>query len=624
MFQGGGSVELLGAGGKDPAAQWKLTGKVRREYDKLSKVYLFTMEGSALATKMSLPKTSKPLGLTQRYLVFQICIPPAKAISVEVGVTDTQGARRRIVISSAFRGAVVHQLHAQIPLLSVTRETWLNWVFDIAALVDGSFGQRLNWRTLDSICLSGTCKLRRVFTMKEPPIPSYSPSLDFEGGVEIPTPYFVPGSTTEYFAAQKTPSIEPTKPPGRAASAGGGKKAPPTTPKAPGPTRPKSTPSSNTLESHRSETSIKSREVTDSTKKPAPISPPKSILRSTPQHSRHIQARIQAQFSPSTSIFTWAADGNAVKSTTIAKASTFQSWEDDDSPTKDELKPDVIDAIDDDDQDPGWNNEQASHSLVKDEMKPTHSEELRAGDNAVGKPSVADLAGALSLELSSSPFFKIPSPTITSHSTTARPLSSKFKSWEDDLSPSKSKPQPVSNQTQELPQHVATETIPQRPATSKRSLFEWNDVELRMESTTAPPPEDSQQASQDSDEELSFDITNDLEKSFDLTPDLEESLPSTVQMHSPPPRPSKDKTILSITYAVCIRLCLKFMQARVVVGNASAHEEPPWYAMVILDLEADAVVESTDWTQSPSVELVYDPILHCYHDPSSNKYYELK
>ncbi|KAG9403409.1 hypothetical protein AC1031_006053 [Aphanomyces cochlioides] len=601
MFQGGGSVELLGAGGKDPAAQWKLSGKVRREYDKLSKVYLFTMEGSALATKMSLPKTSKPLGLTQRYLVFQICIPPAKAISVEVGVTDTQGARRRIVISSAFRGAVVHQLHAQIPLLSVTRETWLNWVFDIAALVDGSFGQQLNWRTLDSICLSGTCKLRRVFTMKEPPIPSYSPSLDFEGGVEIPTPYFVPGSTTEYFAAQKTPAIEPTKPPGRAASAGGGKKAPPTKTKAPGPTRPTTTPSSITLESNRSETSIKSRQVTDSTKKLAPISPPKSILRSTPQHSRHIQARIQAQFSPSTSIFTWAADGNAVKSTTIAKASTFQSWEDDDSPTKDELKPAVIDAIDDDDQDPGWNNEQASLSSVKDEMKPTHSEEVRAGDNAVGKPSVADLAGALSLELSSSPFFKIPSPTITSHSTTARPLSSKFKSWEDDLSPTKpvptSKPQPVSNQTQELPQHVGTETIPQRPATSKRSLFEWNDMELPMESTTTPPPEDSQQASQDSDEELSFDITNDLEeKSFDLTPDLEESLPSTVQMHSPQPRPSKDKTILSIT------------------PESSLEIHP----------RMKSLLESTDWTQSPSVELVYDPILHCYHDLTSNKYYQLK
>ncbi|RHY29818.1 hypothetical protein DYB32_004841 [Aphanomyces invadans] len=141
MFQGGDSVELLAAGGKNPAAPWKLTGKVRREYDKLSKVFLFTMEGSALATKMALPKDSTK---------------------------------------------------------SLTRDTWLNWCFDVAALVDGSFAKTL--RTLDSISLSGTCKLR-VFTMKEPPIPSDHP-FDFVGGVDIPRAFAIPRAITEYFAAK--------------------------------------------------------------------------------------------------------------------------------------------------------------------------------------------------------------------------------------------------------------------------------------------------------------------------------------------------------------------------------------------------------------------------------------
>ncbi|RHY01998.1 hypothetical protein DYB36_010909, partial [Aphanomyces astaci] len=109
-----------------------------------------------------------------RYLVLQVSIPAAAAISVEVGVLDTNGTRRRVVMSSAFRGAVVHQLHAQVRKAAlIPCYVWLNWCFDVAALVDASFAT--TFRTIDSICLSGTCKLRRVFTMKEPPIPSDHP-----------------------------------------------------------------------------------------------------------------------------------------------------------------------------------------------------------------------------------------------------------------------------------------------------------------------------------------------------------------------------------------------------------------------------------------------------------------
>ncbi|KAF0746337.1 hypothetical protein AaE_008161, partial [Aphanomyces astaci] len=167
-------------------------------------------------------------GLTQRYLVLQVSIPAAAAISVEVGVLDTNGTRRRVVMSSAFRGAVVHQLHAQVRKAALIPccfpHTYRNVVRCYCyspqpTLVDTSFAT--TFRTIDSICLSGTCKLRRVFTMKEPPIPSDHP-FDFVGGVDIPRTFSICGAVTEYFAAQAV-AVPLTKPEGKPRAAPGTK-----------------------------------------------------------------------------------------------------------------------------------------------------------------------------------------------------------------------------------------------------------------------------------------------------------------------------------------------------------------------------------------------------------------
>ncbi|KDO26589.1 hypothetical protein SPRG_07993 [Saprolegnia parasitica CBS 223.65] len=169
FFQGSDSIELLTASGKDPAAHWKTLGKVRREFDKASKAYLMVLDGPAAATKLSLPKDTKPLGLTHRYVVLQAWLPSGKAISLELGVTDVAGNRRRLLLSTAFRDCAVHQLHAQIPFQQLRRETWMHWTFDVARLVASGFPSQA-LRTLDSIVLCGSWKLRRIFTMKDPPM----------------------------------------------------------------------------------------------------------------------------------------------------------------------------------------------------------------------------------------------------------------------------------------------------------------------------------------------------------------------------------------------------------------------------------------------------------------------
>ncbi|RHZ04654.1 hypothetical protein DYB37_003592 [Aphanomyces astaci] len=366
MYQGGDSVELLAAGGKDPAAPWKLTGKVRREYDKPSKVFLFTMEGSALATKMTLPKDSTKSCTTphstssSRYLVLQVSIPAAAAISVEVGVLDTNGTRRRVVMSSAFRGAVVHQLHAQVRKATlIPCYVWLNWCFDVAALVDASFAT--TFRTIDSICLSGTCKLRRVFTMKEPPIPSDHPF-----------------AVTEYFAAQAV-AVPLTKPEGKPRAAPG----------------PRKHPSTSSLSRSKSSRGGKLVAIDDKVAKP--VSP---LLRPGSSHSKHIQARKQITL-PSSSMFRFAFTErpSATETPTVVTRpntgqrqleSKFQSWEDDDASP---VKPSPLHAV----LNVAVSNSNTNHVNTNDELpNETLSRRIEYTAN--------ELARELSLD--ESPFFR--------------------------------------------------------------------------------------------------------------------------------------------------------------------------------------------------------------------------
>lgn len=169
-FQGGDYVELLSAQGKAPAATWKLSGKIVKTFEKRIKGNAFLLDGSA-ETRMQLPKTptSQSLGLAQRFAVFQLLIPLTKSFSIELGFSDFQKIRRRFVFASAFRDTAMTSLHVQIPFdARVTRDEWINLVFDLQALTETYFAGS-TFRSMESICISGSCKLKRVFTMKDAP-----------------------------------------------------------------------------------------------------------------------------------------------------------------------------------------------------------------------------------------------------------------------------------------------------------------------------------------------------------------------------------------------------------------------------------------------------------------------
>ena len=58
--------------------------------------------------------------LVQPCLVLQLSVPPGGRISLEVGVVDGSGSRRRIHLSNSVRELSSSPLHARVPLHSIT------------------------------------------------------------------------------------------------------------------------------------------------------------------------------------------------------------------------------------------------------------------------------------------------------------------------------------------------------------------------------------------------------------------------------------------------------------------------------------------------------------------------
>ncbi|GIL53022.1 hypothetical protein Vafri_8735, partial [Volvox africanus] len=208
-YQGGSHVEVLGTQGQNPLAQWKVSGPqkgVQKVYDKALKGYVFVSSG---ACRMVLPKDDRStLGLVQPHLLLQLEVGVGTPFSVEVGLSDASATRRRVILSSSFSELKCTPLHCQVPFTCLPRESWLNLVLPIAELAavlfkggaggaaagsnssalagaasgGGSFSPsgaataalNASYRTLDSLQVAGTCRLRRICTLREAPQPPES------------------------------------------------------------------------------------------------------------------------------------------------------------------------------------------------------------------------------------------------------------------------------------------------------------------------------------------------------------------------------------------------------------------------------------------------------------------
>ncbi|XP_056112159.1 uncharacterized protein C3orf67 homolog [Rhinichthys klamathensis goyatoka] len=190
-YQGGLTVDIFSAQGKDPVAKWKLYGRkppITKVFDKEVKGFVYSLEGSSQTHKMQLPKDSKmALGLIQKFLILQVNIPLGKDFSTEFLVTDEEHLKRRLYLSTVHKELSATPLHARIPLTWLKRNTWCNLCIDLDSLTTEIFrGKR--FLSLDGIIISACCKVRRIFTMKNEPADCVDGGLEMGNGPkeEIP------------------------------------------------------------------------------------------------------------------------------------------------------------------------------------------------------------------------------------------------------------------------------------------------------------------------------------------------------------------------------------------------------------------------------------------------------
>ncbi|XP_072438528.1 protein CFAP20DC isoform X2 [Chiloscyllium punctatum] len=171
-YQGGPFVEIFSSQGKDPVAKWKLCGSpaVQKVFDKEVKSYVYILEGSSQRNKMQLPKDSKQsLGLIQRFLVLQLCVPVGQDFSTELLITDLGNIKRRLYLSTIHKELSATPLHAKIPLGIIKRKIWSNVCIDMVSFANAAF-KGAGFQSLDRIVVSANCKLRKIFTMKLQPL----------------------------------------------------------------------------------------------------------------------------------------------------------------------------------------------------------------------------------------------------------------------------------------------------------------------------------------------------------------------------------------------------------------------------------------------------------------------
>ncbi|XP_053492660.1 uncharacterized protein C3orf67 homolog isoform X4 [Ictalurus furcatus] len=170
-YQGGAVVEVFSAQGKDPVANWKLSGQpsISKMFDKEMKGFVYSLKGSSQTHRMQLPKDGKtPLFLIQKFLVLQVNVPLGKDFSTELVVTDQGHLKRRLYLSTIHKEFSATPLHARIPLSCLRRNIWCNLYIDLGSFTTELF-RGAAFLSLDGIIISACCKVRRIFTMRTEP-----------------------------------------------------------------------------------------------------------------------------------------------------------------------------------------------------------------------------------------------------------------------------------------------------------------------------------------------------------------------------------------------------------------------------------------------------------------------
>ena len=167
----GNTIELFNLHNKNLCSKWNFEGKYSKVFDPSLKCYEMILSTGNLS-KMLIPKVKKnskikTLSIFQGYVVFQLYLFTSKQFSIELAISDTTNAKRRLIFSSNNDNLVLNQLHCRIPIFELPIGKWINLSIDILSFVSECF-KNLTFRSVDYISLSMSGKVRYIFTMRTP------------------------------------------------------------------------------------------------------------------------------------------------------------------------------------------------------------------------------------------------------------------------------------------------------------------------------------------------------------------------------------------------------------------------------------------------------------------------
>ena len=167
----GNTIELYNTQNKNLCSKWHFIGKHSKLYDPSLRCYEMILSTGNLS-KMEIPENKKnakikTLSLFQGYVVFQLYLFTSKQLSIELAISDTTNAKRRLIFSSNNDNLVINQLHCRIPIFNFPIGRWVNLSIDILSFVSECF-RNLTFRSVDYISLSMSGKVRYIFTMRTP------------------------------------------------------------------------------------------------------------------------------------------------------------------------------------------------------------------------------------------------------------------------------------------------------------------------------------------------------------------------------------------------------------------------------------------------------------------------
>ena len=167
-YQIGESIELFNSQDKSLLSKWGFNGKCSKVYDPKLHSYEMVLSIGNLS-KMEIPKSSKikTLSLFQSFIVFQIYLFTSKQFTIEIAISDSTNAKRRLIFSTNNSDLAINQLHCRIPIFKFPIGRWVNFSVDILSFVSKCY-KNLTFRSVDYISLSMSGKVRYIFAMRTP------------------------------------------------------------------------------------------------------------------------------------------------------------------------------------------------------------------------------------------------------------------------------------------------------------------------------------------------------------------------------------------------------------------------------------------------------------------------